>query len=180
MDEKALQYIILGCVKKDRRSQELLYQAFFGYGTTLAFHYVNDVEQAKAIYNDAMFKAFKNIEKYRQEASFKTWLHRIVVNAAIDYHKRFYAFRSEDIEQLLEVEQDTQNIENQLFEKDILGLVQQITPSYRSVFLLHVMEEFTFKEIAEHLNMTEGGAKTLYHKAKLRLKDLVVKHLIER
>jgi RNA polymerase sigma-70 factor (ECF subfamily) len=178
VNEQLLQHIIKGCIRADRGSQEELYKAFFGYGTTLALHYVNNGEEAKAIYNDAMMRVFQNIATFRGEANFKTWLHRIVVRASIDYYRRFYAFRHEPEEHLIEEEKDTQDIENQLFEQDILHLVQQIAPSYRTVFLLHVMEGFTFKEIAEQLGISEGGAKTLQHKAKIKLKILVTTYFL--
>ena len=177
MTARELKDILESCRKFDRKSQAALYRAFYGYGTTLAFHYVNDPEQAKAIYNDAMMKVFGSLNNFRGEAEFQTWLHRIVINAAIDYHRRYFKYVTEAESELQNVVYNAQDIENQLFEQDILLLVQTLAPSYRTVFLLNVMEGFTFKEIAEKLGISEGGAKSLCNSAKMKLRVLLTTYL---
>ena len=66
-------------------------------------------------------------------------------------------------------------------EKDILKLVQQLSPGYRTVFNLYVVEGFAHKEIAEMLNITEGTSKSQLSRAKVILQDMVRQHIeIER
>lgn len=176
MDNTTLKSLLDCCLRKERKCQENLYRTFYGYGTNLAFHYVNDVEQAKAVYNEAMFKVFMKLDMFNYQSEFQTWLHRIVVNAAIDYNRRYFKLDFQSDEELINLESNLYNIEHKLHSDDILGIVQQLAPSYRTVFLLHIMDGFTFKEIAEQLGITEGGAKTLFFKAKQKLQVLMKTH----
>ncbi len=146
---------------------------FFGYGTALAYHFVFDVEQSKAIYNAAMLKVFTKIDEFNRKSVFKTWLHRIVINTTIDYQRSLKHLNFESEAVLVNQAQNDFTIEEELYVADILAVIQTIAPSYRTVFLLHVLEGHTFKEIAEMLKITEGGAKALYAKAKLKLQVLI-------
>jgi len=168
-----MQDLLKGCRRRDRKSQELLYRMFFGYGTSLAFHYVLDTEQSKAIYNESMLKVFNKIDELKNDSTFKSWLHRIIVNTTIDYQR---SIKDDFLENEMVLDQTLSNelnAEDELFKNDILGLVQKIPTSYRTVFLLHILEGFTFHEISKLLNITEGGAKSLYQKAKLKLQVLI-------
>ena len=173
MTKQDINDILSGCRSGNSASQERLYRMFYAYGITIVLHYNNDLEEAKGIYNDAMFKALTNVHQYRQEASFKSWFRRILINCIIDYNRRFKdsiqfvdAILADDVSLEASVELKLEN-------EDILAIVQQITVSYRTVFLLHSIEGYKFNEIAEQLNITEGGAKTLYHKAKIKLQFLL-------
>ena len=171
--DKDLIELLDGCRKKDKKCQELLYRRFYGYGTNLAYHYVLDVEQSKAIFNESMLKVFKKMDDLKEYSTFKTWLHRIIVNTTIDYQRSIKNIFNIG-EEALELEKSTDlSIEDELYKNDILSLVQKIPLSYRTVFLLHIMEGFTFVEISKILNISEGGAKTLYQKAKLKLQILI-------
>jgi RNA polymerase sigma-70 factor (ECF subfamily) len=67
-----------------------------------------------------------------------------------------------------------------LAEKDIIKLIQQLSPGYRTVFNMYVVEGYTHKQIAEALNISEGTSKSQLSRAKLILQDLVKKYLDKR
>ena len=67
-----------------------------------------------------------------------------------------------------------------LAEKDIIKLVQQLSPGYRTVFNMYVVEGYTHKQIAEALNISEGTSKSQLSRAKLILQDLVKRYLDKR
>ncbi|HVG13936.1 MAG TPA: sigma-70 region 4 domain-containing protein, partial [Chitinophagaceae bacterium] len=60
-----------------------------------------------------------------------------------------------------------------LAEKDIIKLIQQLSPGYRTVFNMYVIEGYTHKQIAESLGISEGTSKSQLSRAKLILQDLV-------
>jgi RNA polymerase sigma-70 factor (ECF subfamily) len=172
--EEKLDKILQGCQVQSRRSQEELYKFFYAYGITVALHYAKDMEQAKSVYNDAMLKALTKIDQYKGEVPFRAWLRRIVINSAVD-HNRLY-FKNTTVEYNDEtnaIHTPHTGIESLLATDDILQMIQRIAPSYRTVFLLHAVEGYKFTEIATQLNITEGGAKTLYSKAKQKLQAMV-------
>jgi RNA polymerase sigma factor (sigma-70 family) len=174
MNEKLIEQLIEGCRNGDRRSQADLYKHFYAYGVTVALHYLNDADTAKAVYNEAMFKVFTNIAQYKTDAPFKGWLRRIVINAAIDHNRKYIHESSMESEDIAMTIPTYSPVFSKLETDDILLVINKLAPSYRSVFLLHNIEGLKFYEIAEQLNITEGGAKTLYYKAKLKLQTILI------
>ncbi len=67
-----------------------------------------------------------------------------------------------------------------LAEKDIMRLIQELSPGYRTVFNLYVVEGYTHKEIGDMLNISEGTSKSQLSRAKVILQDMVKKYLEER
>jgi RNA polymerase sigma-70 factor (ECF subfamily) len=67
-----------------------------------------------------------------------------------------------------------------LAEKDIMKLIRDLSPGYRTVFNLYVVEGYTHKEIGDMLNISEGTSKSQLSRAKVILQDMVKKYLDER
>jgi RNA polymerase sigma-70 factor (ECF subfamily) len=57
--------------------------------------------------------------------------------------------------------------------KDVLALIQELSPGYRTVFNLYVVEGYTHKEIADMLGISEGTSKSQLSRAKVILQDMV-------
>ena len=112
--------------------------------------------------------------------SFEGWIRRIFVNTAIEhFRKKTY------LQPITEQEESTLegkyiSVLDNLAEKDIVRLIQQLSPGYRTVFNMYVVEGYTHKQIAEALNISEGTSKSQLSRAKLILQDLVKKHLDKR
>ncbi len=164
-----LRLIIEGCRDGNRQSQRKLYQHFYGYGLSLAFRYASNRLEAEEVFNDGFLKAFQHLDKYDSAYPFKPWLRKIIIHSAIDY------FRKHKKHQVLipfenETELTTPVIIDQ--EEDVLPIVQQLSPAYRLVFNLYVMEEYKHHEIAEMLGISVGTSKSNLARAKVKLKSL--------
>ena len=116
---------------------------------------------------------------FRGEGSFEGWIRRIFVNTAIEhFRKKNY------LQPITEREEDTVegnylSVLDSLAEKDIIALVQQLSPGYRTVFNMYVIEGYTHKQIAEALGISEGTSKSQLSRAKMILQDLV-KQFVDR
>jgi RNA polymerase sigma-70 factor (ECF subfamily) len=64
-----------------------------------------------------------------------------------------------------------------LAEKDIMELIKQLSPGYRTVFNMYVVEGYTHKEIGDMLGISEGTSKSQLSRAKVILQDMVKKYL---
>lgn len=62
---------------------------------------------------------------------------------------------------------------DELAEQDILNLVQELSPGYRTVFNMYVVEGYTHKEIGDILGISEGTSKSQLSRAKVILQDMV-------
>jgi RNA polymerase sigma-70 factor, ECF subfamily len=154
----------------DFSNQEKLYKACYNYGVTVALHYVGNREDALSVYNDAFIKITKS--DISQIDNFKAWFRRIVVNTAIDFNRKYFS-KPETVEIIDFVPSDEINAIEILKLEDIIRIVNTIPPSYKTVFLMHVVDGFTFIEIAAHLGITEGGAKSLYYKGQKKLQNII-------
>ncbi|NVK04666.1 MAG: RNA polymerase sigma factor [Flavobacteriia bacterium] len=167
--------VIEACRANDRLAQKELYQHFYGYGMSVAFRYVNDREDAVEILNTSFVKIFKNIGTYDLDKPLKPWIRRIMVNTAIDFLRvRKRIADQGDIEMAPEPGAE-ETITGALAYEEILKLIQQLSPSYRTVFNLFVIEGYKHEEIADMLNISVGTSKSNLFKAKAHLREALAK-----
>jgi RNA polymerase sigma factor (sigma-70 family) len=173
MSDKELALLIEGCRNGERHSQNKLYLHFYNYAMTVCYRYASTIEEAKEILNDAFFKIFTKMDRYNPDYAFKGWLHRVVVNTAIDkYRSRQNTPITEEISYAQGVEIETEVVEN-LTREEIFKMVQHLPPSYRTVFNLYVVEGYTHAEIADTLGISEGASKSNLAKARMKLKKML-------
>lgn len=170
--------IIKGCLQQDRRMQALLYNRFSPKLYAVCLRYMGNEEDAQDVLQDAFIKVFRNIDKYRGEGSLEGWLRRIVVNTAIEHIRRKQLLVSgitEKEEQT--IENKTASAFDKIGEKELLEMIRSLSPGYRTVFNLFVIEGFSHKEIAELLNINEGTSKSQLARAKMILQEKIKNHL---
>lgn len=171
--------LIEGSIRGDRKMQHELYQRFAPKMYGVCLRYAGNAEEAEDILQEGFIKVFNKLDSFRREGSFEGWIRRIFVNTAIEhYRKKIY------LQPITEYEEDTVegkylSVLDSLAEKDIVQLVQQLSPGYRAVFNMYVIEGYTHKQIAEALGISEGTSKSQLSRAKLILQDLV-RQFIER
>jgi len=184
LSDTELKTLIPQCKKGDQSAQRVIFKALYGKMLVVCLRYYNDADYAQDVLQEAFIKVFKNIKKYSGEGSFEGWVRRIVVNTAIDdIRKRKYEEVSIDAydHDWLEDEGKEEIEWNALIFKNrerILQAIQDLTPAYRSVFNLYVVEGYSHKEIAEMLSISVGTSKSNLSKAKQNLKKALIK-LIE-
>lgn len=171
--------IIDGCRKGKRSSQKELYEMFYAYGMSIMLRYADTREQAAGVLNDAFMKVFENIGKFDRKRSFKPWFRQILINTAINhYHKNNRNREDPNLamsQQNLAVEE---TITSGISYGEIIGMVQQLSPAYRTVFNLYVIEGFTHEEIGGMLGISAGTSKSNLAKAKRNLRAILEKNLI--
>jgi RNA polymerase sigma factor (sigma-70 family) len=165
--------LLEGCRRGDRKMQHELYNRFAPKMYGVCLRYAANAEGAEDILQEGFIKIFNKISSYRGEGSFEGWIRRIFVNTAIEhFRKKTY------LQPITETEENTVegkylSVLDSLAEKDIIQLVQQLSPGYRTVFNMYVVEGYSHKQIAEMLGISEGTSKSQLSRAKLILQDLV-------
>ena len=169
-----LRLIIDGCREGNRQSQRKLYEHFFAYGMGIALRYSKNQHEAEEIFNDAFLKVFFNLDKYDPNFPFKSWFRRLLVNTAIDYLRKYQKYNLNYTNELppepIDHSDSTPLIDD---ETDALPILQNLSPAYRVVFNLYVMEEYKHHEIAEILDISVGTSKSNLARAKAKLKLLL-------
>lgn len=188
--ENELNEIVKGCIAGDRKSQQQLFQTFFGKMMVVCMRYTNDRDTAQDILQDAFIKAFDKMGDFTFTGSFEGWLRRIMVNTAIDHFRK-----SKHLIELIENQNYSDELENEndfgeeddkmeenswenLSSDDILAAMQELSPAYQTVFNLYVMENYQHKDIAEMLNISVGTSKSNLAKARANLKKILEKKFL--
>lgn len=173
--------IVDGCIRGDVKYQQILYKATYGKMLGLCLRYAKDKEEAKDFLHDGFIKVFEKIKFFKHSGSVEAWIRRIIINNTIDIirRKNRMAFVSDSENDLMrltaESDDNLENISNtQANAEIIIGLIQELSPAYKTVFNLYVIEEYTHKEIAEMLNISIGTSKSNLAKAKEKLKDMFI------
>ena len=174
-ERKALDPILKGCLKNDRKSQKMLYRHFFGYAMSICVRYTRDENEALEVLNDAFMKVFVNLKNFDRSKSFKSWFRRILINASIDHLKKEMKHRHFERIAEHELTKHQPAGDQQMQHDELIGLVQKLTPAYRSVFNLYVMDGYNHQEIAEMLGISEGTSKSNLAKARMNLREMLKK-----
>jgi RNA polymerase sigma factor (sigma-70 family) len=169
--------LLQGCIEGNRRMQEELYRRFSPRMYAVCLRYASNAEEAEDILQEGFIKIFKKLDSFRSEGSFEGWIRRIFVNTAIEQfrRKRYLLPVTEKEENTIEGKYFS--VLDELAEKDILSLVQELSPGYRTVFNMYVVEGYTHKEIADMLGISEGTSKSQLSRAKVILQEMVKKFI---
>jgi RNA polymerase sigma-70 factor (ECF subfamily) len=173
--------IVEGCIANNRKCQEQLFKLFYGKMLSVCIRYIPDRDSAQEVLQEGFIKVFDKIGAFDHKGSLEGWIRRIVVNTAIDHIRKskkdpFRTDQDDDFklgasDPMVEME------ELQLLElKAELAMeaIQQLSPAYRTVFSLYVLEDYSHKEIAEKLGISEGTSKSNLAKAKMNLQRILI------
>lgn len=186
IEHEKLKKLVEGCISNDRNAQRCLYEMFYGKMMGVCLRYANDPNQAKDILQDGFIKVFRNLERYNFSGSFEGWVRRIIVNTAIDYFRKSRSSHvlllpdEQGIEKFEEVSEDDEfelepSEEVEFTMQDVIDAMHQLSPSYRAVFNLYVMESKTHQEIADTLEISVGTSKSNFSKAKLNIRKILLR-----
>jgi RNA polymerase sigma-70 factor (ECF subfamily) len=174
--EDNLESIIKACLKQDKNAQQTLIKLFFGYAKTISMRYAASYEEAEEIINDSFLKIFTHLKNCDHSIPFKAWLRTIVINTSIDHYRRNQKYRqSVDIDEV-EVVIEGEDIISKISAEEILVLVQRLSPVYRMVFTLYVVEGYNHREIASILGIKEGTSKSNLQDARRKLQYMIQKN----
>ena len=147
---------------------------------------VRNVDDAEDLTIEAFTKAFKSLDKFRQDYTFSTWLFRIATNNCIDFIRKkknvtvsldgFYVDVNGE-ESGMDVRDTQLNPQEETIklqdEAQMRAIVAKLPPKYRKIVSLRYFEELSYEEIATELDIPLGTVKAQLHRAKELLLDMV-------
>jgi RNA polymerase sigma-70 factor (ECF subfamily) len=159
---------------------EMLYQRYHRRTYSLCLRMTNSQTEAEDLTQEVFIQLFRKIGSFRGDSAFSTWLHRLTVNQVLMHFRRRSVKNektSEDGEIPEQIVSGTAN-PNKMFVIDRLALnkaIEQLPPGYKKVFILHDVEGYEHEEIARMLRLSVGTSKSQLHKARLKLRGLLIK-----
>jgi RNA polymerase sigma-70 factor (ECF subfamily) len=177
--------LVRRCKEGDRQAFRELVERYQRKTVAIALGMLHDREDALEVSQEAFAKVFTNIQQFKEEASFYTWLYRIVVNLAIDRQ------RQRSRQPLLEDDQGGgensgidaipaaassdpyEQVKDKELSERIRAAIAELTPAHKAVILLREVEGLSYEEISEVLQCSRGTIMSRLHYARKRLQSLL-------
>ncbi len=173
-----IEELVKRCRKSDQNAQYSLYDNYSEAMYSIAYRLVANKEEAEDILQNSFLQAFKDIKKLNSELSFGSWLKRIVINKSLNVlrqQKINFIKISENI-----IIEDNPDYYSVLDAELIKEKISELPTGCRTIFSLHLIDEYKLTEIAEMLSISVSTAKSQYARAKQLLKVKLQKLLDER
>lgn len=163
--------ILERCCESDRKAQQALYTIYAPTMYGICLRYYPNADIARDILQDGFVKVFENMASFRFEGSFEGWMRKIMVNTALEYHRRktdgkvveingeYFGYEELDY---LDADYNT-----------LLAIVAELPQQYRLVFNLYAIEGYSHAEIGSMLNISESTSKSNYSRARAILREKV-------
>jgi RNA polymerase sigma factor (sigma-70 family) len=168
--------IITAAAGGDKKAFRTIFNFFVPKLRPVALRYARTDFEAEDILQEAFVKVYNNLNTYKFQGSFEGWIKRIVINTALnhyDKHKKDYQLDSiENVEEEdlgIEEAKDIDEIEPSL----LLSIFQNLPDGYRIVMNLYVLEDYSHKEIAQMLGISEGSSRSQFSKARKYIKKVL-------
>lgn len=183
-DPENIKEVIDGCIKGKRKYQEILHKAFYSKMLVACMRYAENRAEAEDLLHEGFIKLYSRLPRYNYKGSFEGWVRRIIVNNAIDFirKKKEIAVDFRDEHQHIINNQYDDSISNKnateltkIKAEKIIEAIQKLSPAYRAVFNMYVLEDMSHKEIAKELGISVGTSKSNLSKAKIRIKEILSK-----
>jgi RNA polymerase sigma-70 factor (ECF subfamily) len=168
-----LSSLLTACLADDDRAQRALIGQFAGFAKSVCQRYTANGQETDEIINEGFLKVFTHLNRYDPTQSFEAWLRTVMVNTAVDYYRKKQKWVGETDLEGVEVVDWNDDIIGELSVHEILGLVQQLPPTYRLVFTLFVVDGYSHREIADLLGIQEGTSKSNLRDARRKLQVMI-------
>ncbi len=177
-DQDILFGIVKKCISGDQKAQKELYKMFYSKMMNVCFRYSKNADDSADLLQDGFVKVFMNLKHYDNKGSLEGWIRRIMVNTAIDFYRKSKNFNVVEDENDFILETSKVESEDHIYSQfgvsDIMDAIQQLSPVYKTVFNMYVIDGYKHQDIAEHLNISEGTSKSNLAKAKSNLRSILL------
>ncbi len=158
---------------------EIIYEKYHRRTYSLCFRMTQSATEAEDLTQEVFIQLFRKISSFRGDSAFSTWLHRMTVNQVLMHFRRRGVQNEKTTDDGELPEQIVRGTENhsKMPILDRIGIdraIAQLPNGYRTVFVLHDVEGFEHEEIANMLKLSVGTSKSQLHKARLKLRKLLI------
>ena len=164
--------LVENCGRGNAKAQKVFYYKYVDILYATIQRYVKDSAEIDDILYQGLMKIFKELKNfnYINEAALVGWLKKVVINESLMFLRT--NFRTiYKVEEISEVDTSNLTSEDQLAENDLTEMIIQLPDGYRTVFLLHAVDGYSHKEIAQQLAIAESTSRSQYFKARNMLQQ---------
>ena len=173
-NNKAQSELIENCKRNDSRAQMKLYDLYCKAMFNTAYNFVKDDMVAQDMMQEGFIKAFAKINTYNAEASFGSWLKRIVINQCLDSIKKKSLVTVEIKEDVITIEDDNDwSIDQETSIQAIYSCIELLPQKCKNVVKLYLLEGYDHQEVAQILEISEVSSRSQLSRGKNKLRELL-------
>ena len=163
--------LVARVIAGDALAERALYDAHVDRVYRLAFRLTGDDDYARDVTQETFVRAFDRIATFRHDAALSTWLHRITVSVGLNHVRKIKRERTREtpLDAVAEPAVPGRASEPDLKER-MAAAIKALPTGYRTVFVLHNVEDFTHEEIATSLGIDVGTSKAQLFRARRKLR----------
>ncbi|MFC4634350.1 RNA polymerase sigma factor [Dokdonia ponticola] len=159
------------CKQGQQSAQLEVYNRYYKAMYNTALHIVKDTAEAEDVMQEAFLNAFTKLDSFKGEATFGSWLKRIVVNKSLNSYQRIKKLDETPIEDhLYRIEDDTEGITetdlSQVKAQQVIKAMDSLKDNYRQALSLHLIEGYDYEEMSTILNVSYANCRTVVSRAK--------------
>jgi len=174
------EYVVDRCKKGDVRAFRELYDAYAAAMYNICLRMTNNVSDAEDTLQEAFIQVHKSIHKLEKESSISAWIKRIVVNHCLNTLRKKKVY-FEDVDEVeVTAEEGVDEAQFTWTVAAVKSAIHGLPQGYRTVLNLYLFEEYSHREIAEMLGITESTVKTQYMRAKEKVRQIVKQQNVTR
>ena len=140
----------------------------------LCIRYIGNREMAEDVLQDGFITLFTKLGDYKGDGSFDGWARKIFVNTALMSLRKKDALKmSEDLEAIRGMKDDLPSQNQNIGYKELMELVMELPPGFRTVFNMYAIEGYSHKEISDTLGISETTSRTQLSRARIWLQNKI-------
>ncbi|HHW25716.1 MAG TPA: sigma-70 family RNA polymerase sigma factor [Firmicutes bacterium] len=180
------QVLIEKASEGDADAFEILVERYEKGVYNLAYRLIPDRDDAMDITQEVFLKAFQALPKFRGDSRFSTWLHRVCVNACLDFLRRKQRTQTYSLDEPInlkessvvrEVRDDSGSVEDVIETKSltetVLMALNSVDEAHRTVIVLSDIRGYSYQEIADMLGISIGTVKSRLHRGRMTIRKLL-------
>ena len=168
------------CLEKDARAQKQLFDYYSKRMMGVCLRYAQDADEANDVLQLGFIKVFEKLNMYNAQGSLEGWIRKIIVNTALDTIRKNKKYQNDvEMDKVdYQLHQHGESPIQSLSAQDLLKIIQEMPPGFKTVFNMFAIEGYSHKEIAEELNISVNTSKSQYSRARAYLQKIIIEEKV--
>jgi RNA polymerase sigma-70 factor (ECF subfamily) len=175
-----IEILIQRAKQNDMKAFEQIIKLYEKKVYNLALRYLKNLDDALDVAQEVFILVYNNLESFRGEAAFSTWIYRITYNNCVDMlrsrQKKRAGFSIDDNENFYKMASGDMSIEQQYEYKEkvkaVMDAIEMLPKEQQDIIILRSVKELSYTEIGEILDIAEGTVKSRLNRARLKIKEM--------
>ena len=173
--DKLSDRLLKACIQGDRKAQRKLYEQLAPKMFPVCLRYMNNREMAEDVMQDGFVTLFSKLDSSSGTGSFEGWARKIFVNTALMQLRRNDVLKeSDNLDDAWDIGSPDPSAIQEIGHKELLELIAELPPGFRTVFNMYVIEGYSHKEIADELGISENTSRSQLQRARVILQKKIL------